>query len=160
MIAQASSAESSDATQRPTFPSSSLVRMMYDPNGRAAAAIHKRGSAKKRTKPERGITAHTPTASAARGWDCSIAPRRDFAKPRYSTARPQGGRRASRCKRCLDLDNPRDHPLDRDRFLASSRRRPERAQLLPLLPLQPRLLPGCPARRLHGERPDGGRLTG
>jgi hypothetical protein len=58
---------------------------MYDPNGRAAAAIHQRGSAKPRTKPERGITAHTPTASAARRWDCSIAPRRDFDKPRYST---------------------------------------------------------------------------
>ena len=58
---------------------------MYYPNGRAAAAIHQRGSAKPRTKPERGITAHTPTASAARGWDCSIPPRRDFSKPRYST---------------------------------------------------------------------------
>ena len=42
--------------------------------------------------------------------------------------------------------------LDRDRVLAGPRRRPEGAQLLPVLPLQPGLLPARAARRLHGRR--------
>ena len=45
----------------------------------------------------------------------------------------------------------RNH-LDRYRVLAGPRRRPEGAQLLPVLPVQPGLLPARVARRLHGQR--------